>query len=480
MKERIKSVILILLVLCSIGLTSVTWMEERLWPEGYSLFTNVKAWPIIRTFFDGYYSQPLDNLKKAGKIVIADGSGSSSVFYNTNAAFEDVYADIGSLISGFLNGEISVSEKTELTRENLREILNEQIMYAYVSYPVATAPKLFYRLMGFPEADAFSGLAALKDFFILPTGANSLELLAVDYEGESVMRYELMYDKTERLIAAFTSYTENVDPEYNCMLALEMNLDVVDEASAVQIKTVLNPFLVLDSASTATNSRAEIYGTNPIENKPEAVGKVIECFGGNPNSIHRYIDSEGTHVLLENDSMLKIYKNGVIEYEVTGASHGIATDGDASLYESLNSAVRFAGDVYAAASGEDFKVSVSGDILEAPSGIMNFAFDYYFSGTPITTDVTVGGEKMQHAVEITVQNGYITKVRMLVREYAETGNYINTATVYEAIDNVALIYENKMEPIRIDDIFASYREDGAGGIIKPVWTGFADGERFTV
>ena len=83
MKERIKSFILILLVLCSVGLTSVTWMEEGLWPEGYSLFANFKTLPVIRNFFKETYSQPLENLKKARKIVIADGNGKSSVFYNS-------------------------------------------------------------------------------------------------------------------------------------------------------------------------------------------------------------------------------------------------------------------------------------------------------------------------------------------------------------------------------------------------------------
>lgn len=480
MKERIKSVILILLVLCSVGLTSVTWMEERLWPEGYSLFANVKEWPLIRNFFDSYYSEPLDNLKKAGKIVIADGNGSGSVFYNSSTAFEDVYSDISQLFSSFLKNEITVSESTVLTGENLREILDEQIMYAYVSYSVATEPNLFCRLMGVPDSDGFSDLDAVKDFFLIPTGSGSVELLALDSENGNVMRYELLYEKTEKLISAFASYAENAEPEYNCMFALEMNLDIVEEDEAVKMKTVLNPLLVLDSASTATNKRAEIIGTNPFEGDGEAVGRIIESFGINPNSIHRYIDSDGTHVCLENDSMIKIYKNGIIEYEATGASHGIMQEGGSSVYESLNSAIRFAGDVYSAASGTDFKVNVSGDLLQRSSGEMEFAFDYYFSGTPITTDITVDGEKINHAIEIKTENGYITKFRMLVREYATTESYKDCGTVYDAIDNIAELYATSEEPVTVEDIFASYREDGLGSTIMPCWTGYVDGERVIV
>ena len=52
MKERIKSFVLVLLILLSIWLTSETWIDKRLWPDGYSLFVNVKEWPIIREFFE--------------------------------------------------------------------------------------------------------------------------------------------------------------------------------------------------------------------------------------------------------------------------------------------------------------------------------------------------------------------------------------------------------------------------------------------
>lgn len=480
MKERIKSFILILLVLCSVGLTSVTWMEEGLWPEGYSLFANFKTLPVIRNFFKETYSQPLENLKKARKIVIADGNGKSSVFYNSDKSFEDVYSDIGTLVTGFMSGDIAVREKTELTKDNLRRMLNEQVMYAYVSYPVASTPQLFGRLMGVSDPASLSDISAVKDFFIFPTGSESLELLAIDHDSTGIYRYELSYGGTEKLIDAFTSYVANVDPEHNCMFALEMNLDIADGSEAVKMKTVLDSFLVLDSASTATNRRPEIAGSNPLAADSGAASRAIECFGYNPESIHRYVDGEGTRVYLENDSMLKIFKNGIIEYEATDPEHGILLSGDGSLYESLNSAIRFAGDVYSASAGANFNVNVSGDLLYGQTGEMKFTFDYYFSGTPVTADISLGDEKIDHAIEITVENGNITRFLMLVREYEETENYIDTMTVYEAIDKIALMYSDSTEPVSVADIFMSYAEDGRSGIIRPVWTGYADGERIII
>ena len=136
--------------------------------------------------------------------------------------------------------------------------------------------------------------------------------------------------------------------------------------------------------------------------------------------------------------------------------------------------------MYSSSSGADFKVNVSGDLLYEPSGVMTFVFDYYFSGTPVTADISLGTEKMEHAIEITVRGGYITKFKMLVREYEETGNDVDMMTVYEAIDKIALMYSESTEPIHVADIFMSYAEDGKSGIVSPVWTGYADGGRLII
>ena len=40
--ERLKSILLIILVISSIVLTANKWYSKELWPEGYSFFSNVK------------------------------------------------------------------------------------------------------------------------------------------------------------------------------------------------------------------------------------------------------------------------------------------------------------------------------------------------------------------------------------------------------------------------------------------------------
>ncbi len=479
MKERIKSFVLVLLILLSIGLTSITWIDERLWPDGYSLFVNVKEWPIIRNFFEKSYSMPMENLSKARKIVIADGSGSSAVFYNGDRIYNDVYSDIEILITAFMNGEVEIKATTLLTKENVRELLNEQIMYTYVNYSVAMPGSFFGQLMGVADSEAFSGLSLVRDFFILPTGDESLELLAIDSDTENVMRYELNYEKTSGLIEKFIGYTEDVPPENYCVMALQMNMDISSPSDAVKMKTLLDSFLVLDSASTADSDKAEIKSINLLEEGIPA--EVIKCFSYNPDSLYRYVDSEGTVVYLENDSSLKIHKNGLIEYEATSREHGILLSGGTSLYESLNSAIRFAGGVYFASSPDgEFPMNVSRDIRFKSAGEMEFLFDYYYDGTQVATIIKAGEEEMKHAVEMTVSGGYVTKFRMLLRSYSETGREREFINIYGAIDKIAANYEDAEEPVKVEDLFPAYMEDGESKALAPCWVGYVEGKQTVI
>lgn len=479
MKERIKSFVLALLILLSVGLTSITWIDERLWPDGYSLFVNVKEWPIIRNFFSDNYSLPMENLSKARKIVIADGMGTSAVFYNEDRIFDAVYDDIESFLVSFLSGETEIKATMRLTKENVREVLNEQVMYAYVNYSVAMPPSFFGQLMGVADSESLTSVSAVRDFFLLPTGDESLEVLAIDNETESVMRYELSYKKTAKLIEAFTEYVSGVSADNNCVMALQMNMDKASPDDAVQMKTLLNSFLVLDSASTGISEKAEIISINPL--KDGKIDDVVSCFSLSPGSIYRYVDSFGTIVYLENDSSLKIYKNGLIEYEALDAEYGIELDGGRSLYEELNSTIRFAGKVYSSASTEsDFTMNVASDIAFEQSGKIKFSFDYYHEGTPISAVIDGVGGKMEHAAEITVVGGKIVEFKMLLREYKETDKKRETMNIYGAIDKVALEYAESEEPVKIDDMFLAYKEDGQSDRLYPLWVGYAEGKRLVI
>lgn len=479
MKERIKSFILVLLVFMSLYLTSKTWITERLWPDGYSLFANVKEWPIISGFFKNEYSLPMENLGKARKIVIADGSGASAVFYDGDKTFDSVYSEIKSFMADFLEGKLEVKSTLPLAKENVRQMLNEQVMYAYINYPVAVTPQFFGQISGIKDSRALSNLSAVRDFFILPAGRQSVEFIAVDYESQAVMRYSVGYERALELIDIFQESAKDVSADRNCMLALQMNMDIDSPDAPVKTKTLLDSFLVLDSASTAISSGEEILSINPLgEEIPE---EIVTLFGYNPESIRRYVDSNGTVIYLENDSSLKIYKNGLIEFEALSPSFGIPIEGGQSLYGALNGAIRFSGKVYKSSGAEDkFNMNVSKDLLFESGGELNFGFDYYFEGTPITARIEKEGLKMNHAAEITVENGSIVKFSMLLREYEKTGREKELMNIYGAIDKVALDNSESDIPVWINDMFLSYEEAGESEILSPVWSGLVNGERTVI
>ena len=114
------------------------------------------------------------------------------------------------------------------------------------------------------------------------------------------------------------------------------------------------------------------------------------------------------------------------------------------------------------------------------SGEMKFSFDYYYEGTPISTAIDGEDGKMEHAAEMTVENGKITGFKMLLREYRETDNTRETMNIYGAIDKVALEYADSEEPVKIDDMFLAYKEDGQSERLYPVWIGYAEGKKLLI
>jgi len=68
-REKFKTLILILLIISSLVLAVLTWVYEKLWPTGYSFFSNFSDIPLISSWFgtEDNYSFPVDNLSKPGK-----------------------------------------------------------------------------------------------------------------------------------------------------------------------------------------------------------------------------------------------------------------------------------------------------------------------------------------------------------------------------------------------------------------------------
>ena len=152
-----------------------------------------------------------------------------------------------------------------------------------------------------------------------------------------------------------------------------------------------------------------------------------------------------------------------------------------SLYESLNSAIRFSGKVYSSAvKDSEFTMNVASDIIFAPEGEMNFSFDYYHEGTPVAVNVKVGDEDMLHGAEVKVINGKIVKFRMLIREYRETTDKREIMNIYGAIDKVAGAYSDALSPVRINDVFLAYKEDGNSENLIPCWVSYAEGSRIVL
>jgi hypothetical protein len=111
---------------------------------------------------------------------------------------------------------------------------------------------------------------------------------------------------------------------------------------------------------------------------------------------------------------------------------------------------------------------------------MEFLFDYYHEGMPVTTMIGDGEDLMQHAVQVTVSGGKIIKFKMLLRSYFETDRTREFINIYRAIDKIASRYVDAETAVKIDDLYPAYMEDGKSENLKPCWVGYVDGKRLVL
>lgn len=493
LKERVKLIVLVLLIISSVFFTSKIWQSERLWPNGYNLFINPQNWPVISTFFKtDSYSMPLENLSRARKIVASDGQGSRAVFYNSDRKFDTLYGDIRSFFEEYLSGSLTIAQNSTLRQEDLRNLLNDDIIFAYVNYSIAYTPQMFGQVMSVNNTSELKGLSAVRDFFIMPNyteqeeagySKDMIELLAIDYNTGAVMRYSIKYPNASELILKLINSAKNVDVAHNCNFALEGNMDIKDDVMQANVP-LLAPFVVLDTASTADVKTSSIISKNPLIGDAASLNKenVVRSFNCSPQSIHRYTTRDGTVVYLENDATLKLHKSGLIEYTALDANRGIrliGTEEDDSPYESLNAAIKFTEKIWNyALPGKELNVCVSSNLLDTDGQSFVFYFDYYYEGTPVFVSVeSTSFDKVNHAVEIKMQNGVLTQFRLYLRDFEKQETNKENITIYQAIDEVAKKVEGE---ILIDDIFLCYPDNGSGEEQDASWAVKIKGENFII
>ncbi len=450
-KERVKTTAMILLFVNLIVLTCRLWFGGGLMREEISDFA--RSLPLVGGLFhDEKISIPREMLSRPRKILINDGS-LWIAYYNTDLAFSPIENRTGQIIRAFLRGE-TVSSKPVSLREWQAAIENVSI---YVEMPIAYTTDMLCSVMGVDGENAPADISAIRDFVILPsTGDTGVFLLVRDaYDGDNARIYQFPRESFSLPAGDLAIYTEN-------------NTDYYEPAFSTGVEpegASLDPMVLFFDSRPST---ADLIPANPIA-APEVESRVLGCFFKNVDTAGRYEDGE-VSVFVENDGDARIYPGGLFEYRAADENKGVElAESYSSYYETVNSAISFAEDLWGRVSDQPLSVLVSSDLTQSGGGRIHIAMDYYQDGRPVA--VRLGGdgfEPMNHGIEMDIADGKIVSYRQLFRSYYGSGTSVLKGDFVEALNYFVNGFSIRESPV-ITDIYIGYMDRGGSEPLSACW-----------
>ncbi len=469
-KEKIKTGILLLLILSAVALAMSVWFGRGIWPRGYDFFANLPNRAFFSQIFrkEQPYISPMENLAKPRLFVVTNG-GDRAVYYNSDASYAPYYEAISAFFKETLSNEAAVFMSTAVDEEEWYDVLrNDEILDTksiYISYSTEFSPRLFAQVIGTEHTWLEKHTEALSEFILAPIGSAGEDvLLYVRDTGGAISKFYINYAAKGDLYTLISGMTEDFGYSY----AFELNLhdSQVGIGGGVEQNVVMDPLILISPRSTES---VPVEGTNPLSGARDTAA-LLSVFGYREHGVNRHTGADGTEHFVENYSSIHISPGGLLEYFAVDAEKGVNilpySEGSGTVYDALNGAVGFAARVWQSlVPDRPFDALVSSDLVESEAGEYLFTLDYYYEGTPII----VREGDLRHAAEIRVKNGKIVEYRHILRRFAPRGEKTENITMLEAIDGLYARLSKEKSQIRIQDLYLVYLENEGDGTLRPIW-----------
>lgn len=448
--ERLKSILLIILVISSIILTANKWFNEELWPEGYSFFSDVKnrlAGSDNETKFS-----PNEEILRPAKIIFNNLSG--HVLYTKSS---QNYGEISSEITSVLAAALKSERISKVDSEEWNNLL--KLKSCYFSYPVMYDASYFASQL----SNSYGGkVRYLKEFIIcedarIPTLTH---LYVKDSMTEDVERIIVDYDS--KTIKAFIDDAKNENAEIN-YYSFELNFDSETD-SKIKDHVVIERDVLINITEKYLPRLSERNHFKNIAQDDSLYTDILSYFRFNTSGIRKYTESDNSMVFVENYGTLKLHSNGVLEYKSNDKTKGIKLD-NTSVNACLNSCMTFVNGVSSLIDKNPLMYyEISSDIHDIQSLSYKMTFDYYINDSKI-----IFSEKKhmtKNAISVEVENGAIVSYTQVFSSYEPYQQALNCGSAINAIDRLESV--DTPDIGKVADLFTAYRYDEQG-IWIPLW-----------
>jgi len=466
-KESFKTIILVLLVFSSIILTVNKWFSEKLWPDGYNFFSN------FANFFSSdeqstsksYYLSK-ENISNPAKIII-NNKEKRSIYKHTSEEYNSILSPVKEILKNGLAEEKAENGDSEIWKSALKG------SSIYISYPIDYDVKTFSAIMDSHINDF--GISNMQEFIIVAgdsiTGKPHL-LVKDSSSDEKIADITLGINSVEidKLILEYAKSSAGENP-----YSFELNFDKTNDS--IEQKIIIEPQVVLSIGQASLPTLATINYFEDINENRTLYTRFLKAFGYNTTNLRKNVNIDNSIVFAENYSSIVMHPDGYLEYHSLDSSKGIAIGSDhaPTFYNTFIDCIEFVNNIWDIACS-DLNMNIN---LSSVSGVNQNSFkltiDYYANGMEVVSNLpkTDSHDKLNHAIEVTVENSKIVSYKQNVCGYTvNNSDIVECGSAIIALDG--LLANDTIKSDTITDLYIAYNKAPDSAICIPSWVAKTD------
>ena len=468
-KERIKSCLLVFLIVSSIVLTMNIFIKGKLWSDGYNFFSNITNFLKSENENKSYYLSK-ENISYPQKVIV-NSNEKRNLYTHTAKQYNDIIPSVLDIFKDSIsNAEFSVTNTAEWNN-------SLKTKSTYVSYPIVYDSNLLWGILDVAPKSVLPG--RVKDFIISESEKKdaTLNIYIKDYNTGEIYKTNtsVLYNEFTSIIETYAIDSMNLLP-----YSFELHFDKSNDKSVEQ-KIVLDPTVTLHLDAVKLPVIESVNLAENVYDNIELTENILKSFGYNTTTMRKYLDGNNTAVYVENYGNIEIHENGLLEYKALDNTKGIslAASSNATQHDIFIACVEFVNNLWDNAfPDEELNINLTSDVY---SNGKNFyiTMDYYVDGYQAISNIPANKthNKLDHSIEITVEDGKIIEYKQLFNKFRMTNDYFENGSAINAIDR--MFTDNRMENSTITELNIAYSKNGDKWY--PTWYAkTTDGERVII
>lgn len=451
--EKLKSIILFILVITSITLTANKWYSDNLWSFDHDLFSSAKNAPDSKKNTEYRFDSTREILMTPKEIII-NNENTHIRYIKTSVNYDLMCGDIDSLFD-------EVSDSTKISTATYWEWTEKlKKKSCYFSYFEQLNAIHFFDNINAKQAEF---LGNIKEVIILPENDSSEKqsIVYVKPASENNIK-KLTIKNTPDHILYQIKKAQSSDESVNYAFELKSG-EVAGYKKWLYADIPSNTVIQTDEKRSKILNEKNLFSN--ISSDDLISSDIVAKFGYNPSTIRKYIESDNSLVLVENYGTIKLHTSGLLEFKAVDAKSGISIDKN-SPGETFMQCLDFIDDVTECLDlGKKTYFEIISQFNNVNSNTFTVDIDYKIDGAKIIFPEDIYG--MNHSISVSVVDGKITRYRQICKNFSFDSDYV---TLPDCVDELNDYFVNKHnEKLIINDVFVGYIFDKNTFKWYPIW-----------